>query len=482
MNAPSLDAVVVGAGPNGLSAAVALARAGYTVKVLEGTSKIGGGCRSAELTKPGFVHDICAAVHPMGVSSPFFQRLPLGEHGLTWLHTDIPLANPFDDGSASALHRDLDVTAASLGDDGPAYKELMEPLLARWDELAPDLLGPLRPPNHPILMARFGLKALRSSAGLYRSLFRGEHARALLGGISAHALVPLDGLATASFGLVMGVVGHAYGWPVARGGSQSIVNALASYLRSLGGEIETEHVVRSMADIPPSRVVLFDLTPRQVSAICGDQLPAGYRERLAAYRYGPGSFKIDYALSGPVPWTAEVCRRAGTVHVAGTLEEMVLSERAIHEGKVVDRPYVLFAQQSVADPSRAPAGQHTGWAYCHVPHGSTIDMTSRIEAQIERFAPGFRDLVLASAARGPRQIEAYNENFIGGDINGGQQDLLQLFTRPVARVDPYSTPNPRLFFCSSSTPPGGGVHGMCGYFAALSAVDRLGGDRHVLPW
>lgn len=476
MDASVLDAVVVGAGPNGLAAAVALARAGYSVGVLEGSPKLGGGCRTAELTLPGFRHDVCAAVHPIGRASPFLNRLPLGEHGLEWLHPELPLAHPFDDGSAAVLRRDLGETAAGLGEDGARYEELFGPIVSDWPQLLPEILGPLRVPRHPLVMARFGLPALRSVAGLCRGQFKGPHARALLAGISAHALVPLDGPATASFGLVMGAAGHVSGWPVARGGSQAIVESLASLLRSLGGWLETGRPVRSLRDVPPSRVVLFDLTPRQVLAICGDQLPAGYRERLGAYRYGPGSFKIDYALSGPIPWTAEPCRRAGTVHLGATLEEMIESERAIHEGRVSGRPYVLVAQQSLVDPSRAPAGQHTAWVYCHVPHGSDIDMTAAVEAQLERFAPGFRDLVLARSARGPRELERYNENNIGGDINGGQQDLGQLFTRPVARSDPYATPNPRLFFCSSSTPPGGGVHGMCGYFAALSAIARLGGE------
>jgi phytoene dehydrogenase-like protein len=469
-----LDAIIVGAGPNGLAAAVALARAGWQVRVYEAQATIGGGARSAELTLPGFVHDICSAIHPLGMGSPFFSSLPLADYGLEWIQPDLPLAHPLPDGQAVALHRSLEETALALGRDGANYRRLLRPLVNQWGALAEDILGPLRVPHHPLLLARFGLSALLPARLLARLVFQTPEARALFAGNAAHALLPLEKPLTSSFGLVLAALGHAVGWPLPRGGSQSIVAALAAYLRSLGGEIITDTPISHIDELPPAQAVLFDLTPRQLLRIAGHRLPAGYQRALARYRYGMGVFKIDYALSEPIPWTAATCRRAGTVHVGGTLGEIAASESAAGHGRISEQPFVLVAQQSLFDETRAPAGQHTGWAYCHVPHGSTEDMTARIEAQIERFAPGFRDTIRARHTLHTGDLETYNANYIGGDINGGVQDLLQLFTRPVPRWVPYSTPDPHIFLCSSSTPPGGGVHGMCGYHAAQAVLRAYG--------
>jgi phytoene dehydrogenase-like protein len=477
----SYDALVIGSGPNGLSAAVALARAGLTVKVFEAKDTIGGGTRSAELTLPGFVHDICSAIHPMGVASPFLRTLPLEQHGLAWVHPPTPLAHPLDDGSAALLERSLDDTGRSLGPDAQAYRRLMAPLVEHAEALFPDLLGPLRIPRHPILMTRFGLRALRSATGLARAHFRGPHAKALFAGCAAHSILPLDRLLTSAIGLVLALAGHAIGWPCARGGSQSIADALASYLRALGGEIETTRPIRSLRELPNARAILFDLTPRQILSIAGDALPAGYRRRLERYRYGPAVFKLDWALDAPIPWRAPECARAATVHLGGTIEEIADAEAAVWRGEHHARPYVLVAQQSLFDATRAPAGKHTGWAYCHVPSGSTEDMTATIEAQMERFAPGFKDTILARATTSPADFQRHNENYVGGDITGGVADLGQLFTRPVARIVPYATPNPTLYLCSSSTPPGAGVHGMCGYFAAKAVLRRVFGKRIDAP-
>ncbi|MFQ5614734.1 MAG: phytoene desaturase family protein [Anaerolineae bacterium] len=467
------DAVVVGSGPNGLAAAITLAQAGWAVLVLEAGETVGGGARSAGLTLPGFTHDVCSAIHPLGIGSPFFRALPLAEHGLAWIQPPLPLAHPLDDGTAVLLERSVEATGEALGRDAAAYRRLMAPLVGDWDRLAGDLLGPLPlPPRHPLTLARFGLKAIRSARGLAEGRFKAERARALFAGLAAHSLMPLEQPLTAAFGLILGLLGHATGWPLPRGGSQSISNALAGYLRSLGGEIVTGAPVASVDDLPPARAVLFDVTPRQLARIAGPHLPNRYRRRLMAYRYGPGAFKVDWALDGPIPWRAEACARAGTVHLGGSLAEIAAAERATWRGQHPERPYVLVAQQSLFDPTRAPEGKHTAWAYCHVPNGSTFDMTARIEAQLERFAPGFKDRVLSRSVKSPRQLERYNANYIGGDINGGVQDLRQLFARPTLRLRPYSTPNKRLFICSSSTPPGGGVHGMCGYHAARTALRR----------
>lgn len=468
---PDYDAVIVGSGPNGLAAAIELARAGWSVVVYEGNPTIGGGARTMEFTLPGFRHDICSAIHPLGVGSPFFRSLPLQQFGLEWLHPDAPLAHPLDDGTAAVLHRSFDDTGHTLGEDAAAYRNLLETFARNWDRLAQDILGPFPfPPRHPFLLARFGLPALLPASALARLWFRGKRARALFAGCAAHSIMALDKVVTASFGIVMALLGHAVGWPFPRGGSQKIADAMAAYLNTLGGKVITDTPISSIDDLPSSRVVLFDVTPRQLVRIAGHHLPDGYKRRLQGYRYGPGAFKVDWALAGPIPWKALDCARAGTVHVGGALEEIEYSEREMWRGRIAEKPFVLVAQQSLFDSTRAPQGQHTGWAYCHVPNGSTVDMTERIERQIERFAPGFRDLILARHTISAAQYPNHNPNFIGGDINGGVQDLRQIFTRPVARLVPYSTPNQRIYLCSSSTPPGGGVHGMCGYHAAQAVL------------
>ena len=465
------DAVVVGAGPNGLAAAIELARAGRSVLVLERAGVVGGGTRTAELTLPGFRHDVCSAIHPLAAGSPFLRSLALHRFGLELLEPPVQAAHPLDDGSAVAVHRSVDQTAAGLGIDAAAYASLIGPLAREWDALAEIVLGPPRLPRHPALAARFGLSGLQPADVLARRVFGGERARALLAGMAAHSIQPLSAPGTAAFGLVLLALAHATGWPVARGGSAAIASALRACLEALGGERETGREVRSLRDLPPARAVLFDLTPRQLLSICGPgDLPSSYRRALARFRYGPGAFKLDYALSGPVPWQAAECRAAGTVHLGGTLAEISASEAAVAAGRHPERPYVLVAQPAVIDPSRAPGGGHTLWAYCHVPNGSSADMTAAIEAQIERFAPGFADLVLARAARGPAQLEADNPNYVGGDINAGAATLRQTLARPVVRLNPYATPNRALFVCSASTPPGGGVHGMCGYHAARAAL------------
>ena len=468
-----MDAVVVGSGPNGLAAAVALARAGRSVLVVEAADTVGGGARSAELTLPGFVHDVCSAVHPMAVASPFFKTLPLAEHGLEWVHPDAPFAHPLDDGTAAALQHDVNATAESLGPDARAYRRLMGSLVHSADGLFDDLLGPFRFPRRPFAALRFGWRAIRSGAGLASAWFRGTPAKALLAGLAAHAVLPLEQSPSAAIALMLGIAGHAVGWPFPKGGAQKIADALASLLRSLGGRIETGRRVASVDELPPSRAVLLDVTPRQVLALAGHKFHARYRRALERYRYGPGVFKVDWALSAPIPWRAAECRRAGTVHVGGTLEEVAAVERAPWRGEHTERPFVLLAQPTLFDPTRAPAGKHVAWGYCHVPHGSTFDMTDRIEAQVERFAPGFRDLILARHTMNTAAMERHNPNHVGGDITGGVADWWQLFTRPVMRLNPYTTPARGLYICSSSTPPGGGVHGMCGYFAARAALKRM---------
>ena len=466
------DAVVIGAGPNGLAAAIVLARAGHSVLVVEARETIGGGARSKELTLPGFMHDICSAFHPLGIGSPFFRTLPLERFGLEWIQPDIPLAHPLDDGTAMLLQRSVTETAQTLGVDAAAYEAFMGPFVAHWPRIEAAFLGPLRlrPLLHPFALAPFGLDALQSARGLAMRHFKGERARALLAGVSAHSMLPLEQMMSAAAGVLLMTAGHVYGWPMPRGGSQAIVDALAAYLRSLGGEIRTEAEVKHIADLPSARAYLCDITPRQIIRIAGDRLPTSYLHRLERYRYGPGSFKIDFALDGPIPWTAQECLKAGTVHVGGTLSEIAASERHVWRGEPSARPYVLVGQQSLFDATRAPAGKETVWAYCHVTNGSKIDMTEQIETQIERFAPGFRERILARHVTGAADLEQYNANYVGGDINGGVQDIWQMFTRPTIRLDPYTTPAEDVFICSSSTPPGGGVHGMCGYFAAQSAL------------
>ncbi|HEY7968246.1 MAG TPA: NAD(P)/FAD-dependent oxidoreductase [Solirubrobacteraceae bacterium] len=466
-----VDAVVVGAGPNGLAAAIELARNGRSVHLIEGRDSVGGGTRTAELTLPGFRHDVCSAVHPLAVGSPFLRSLALERHGLELIEPSVQAAHPLDDGDAAVLVRSLEETADALAGDARAYRSLMGAFASHWDRLAEFVLAPLtRPPRSPLLAARFGSRAVLPAALTARVRFRTPKARALVAGMAAHSMRPLDAPGTTAFALVMLSLGHACGWPVARGGSGEITLAMARHLEELGGTIELGRPVSSLAELPASRAVLFDVTPRQLGEICGDQLPRRYRRSLARFRYGAGVFKIDYALSGPVPWTAEAARAAGTVHLGGTLEQIAASEKSIAKGTPAQSPYVLIAQQSLDDPTRAPGGQQTLWAYCHVPNASSVDMTEAIERQIERFAPGFRDLVLARATRSPAALEAENPNNVGGDIGGGATSLWQTIARPVLRANPYRTPNERILICSASTPPGGGVHGMCGFHAARSAL------------
>jgi phytoene dehydrogenase-like protein len=463
------DAVVVGAGPNGLAAAIELARAGVSVRVLEAEATVGGGCRSAELTLPGFVHDVCSAIHPLAVGSPFMRSVPLEEHGVEWVHPPAALAHPFDDGSAAVVVRSVTETGASLGVDARRYELLMGPLVDRCDAITDDLLAPLGRPRNLGAFARFSALSALPAAAAARASFRGEAARGLFAGLAAHSLLPLTRLPTAAFGWFLGLLAHGVGWPLARGGSQAIAEAMASYLRSLGGEVETGRRVESLGELEGVERVVLDVTPRQFLALATGRLPEPYRGRLERFRYGPGVFKLDWALDGPIPWRARECAQAATVHVGGALAELVASEREPWRGGVVERPFVLLAQQSLFDPSRAPSGKQTAWAYCHVPNGWGGDATERVEAQVERFAPGFRDLILARSAMGPAELELHDANYVGGDINGGAADLRQTFARPVPRR-PYATPLPGVFLCSSSTPPGGGVHGMCGYHAARAAL------------
>jgi phytoene dehydrogenase-like protein len=464
------DAVVVGAGPNGLVAAITLAAAGRSVLVIEASDTIGGGCRSAELTHPGFVHDVCAAVHALAASSPAFTELDLARHGLEWIHPELPLAHPLDDGSAAVLHRSLDETAAGLGSDAAAWKRLMGPSVRHWSQLAPQLMGPIvSVPRHPVTLARFGLKALLPASVMQRR-FDTDRAAALFGGCAAHAFLPLTSPLTASFGMMLALSAQTGGWPIAKGGSQAVVDALAAHLRELGGTIQTGRRVERLDDLPSHRAVLFDTNPEQLASIAGDHLPARYRARLHRFRHGPAAYKVDYALDGPVPWTNPDCRRAGTVHVGGTFAQIRSAEADVAAGRMPERPFILVAQQSLFDPSRAPDGKHTFWAYAHVPNGWTGDASQAIDRQIERFAPGFRDLVTARHVMPPAVQQRYNANNVGGDIGGGSHGGLQLVFRPTPRLRAYATPNPSLFLCSASSPPGGGVHGMCGRNAARVAL------------
>jgi phytoene dehydrogenase-like protein len=467
----SLDAIVVGSGPNGLSAALLLARAGLKVRIVERNATIGGGTLTEELTIPGFRHDVCSSIHPMALASPFFRSLGLA---VEWGESEFVVAQPFDDGRAAVMRRSVQETAASFGGDAQAYERLIDPFVRNAAALFPEVLRRIRPLTpHPFLMARFGLVGLRSSDAI-ASRFEGREARALFAGCAAHGVVPLDSAATAAFGIMLIASGHAYGWPAARGGSVRISDALEKHLRLLDVEIETGHEVRALAELPPSRVVLLDLTPRQIVNVAGDELPPRYVRRLQSFRYGPGVFKIDWALDGPVPWRNEECRRSATVHLGGPYEEVAQWESDVARGKVGERPFLIFTQPTMVDPTRAPAGKEVAWAYAHVPNGWEGDLTDAMERQVERFAPGFRDLILGRNVMRPRDIEAHNPNMIGGDIGGGANDVVQFLARPVLKRDPYATPNERLFICSSSTPPGGGVHGMCGYWAARSVLRRLG--------
>src|SRR5881398_995901 len=472
------DAVVVGSGPNGLAAAITLARAGCSVLVCEANATIGGGARSAELTLPGFLHDVCSAVHPLAAGSPFFKTLPLERLGLEWIESEIPLAHPLDNGSAACLYRDIDVTAEQLFDDSGAYRRLMKPLARDWENLSIEFLKPmLHWPQHPITLAHFGILALCPATLLAKSNFKGEQARSLFAGIAAHSFLPLEAPVSSAFGLVLGLAGHAVGWPIPRGGSQQISNALADYLRALGGKIEVNRPVENLGDLPKSRAILLDVSVWEFAQIAGPEMPSRYRRRLESFRHAPGIFKIDYALSEPIPWKAQACRRAGTIHLGGGIDEIAAAERDVARGTIPERPFTLVAQQSLFDETRAPPGQHTLWAYCHVPFDCKIDMSDSIESQIERFAPGFRDCVLPLPKLSGADLEKSNANLGGGDINGGAANLMQLIARPTFSPTPYRTPLRGVYLCSSSTPPGGGVHGMCGYHAARLALREIFGKR-----
>ncbi|HEY7439785.1 MAG TPA: NAD(P)/FAD-dependent oxidoreductase [Acidimicrobiia bacterium] len=467
------DAVVVGSGPNGLVAAVTLARAGWKVLVLEAADRPGGGTRSEELTLPGLTHDVCSAIHPLAVGSPAFRALPLHEHGLTWVHPDVPLVHPLDGGDAVVLDRSVDVTAQGLGADGDAYRRLFEPLVSAGMGLVDDLLSPLRiPPRHPLAVARYGLDGIRSTVAVARSRFETEEARALFAGLSGHSMLSLRAPMTAGFGMVLAALGHLVGWPMPRGGSQSIASALVSLLEAHDGEVVTGRRVTSLHDLPDARATMLDVTPRQVLHLFGYQLPPRYARRLARYRHGVGVWKVDWALDAPIPWSAPECRRAATVHLGATLPEIAAAEDEVQAGRHPRRPLVLLVQPTLFDDTRAPAGMHTAWAYCHVPNGSTVDMTAHIEDQVERFAPGFRTTILARHVMSPSGLEAHDANYVGGDINGGVADIRQFAARPVASLHPWRLPVKGMYLCSASTPPGGGVHGMCGWQAAREALRR----------
>ena len=464
------DAVVIGAGPNGLAAAIELARHGCRVVVFEAAATPGGGVRSGAVTLPGYTHDLCSAVYPLAAASPFLNTLPLHDYGLEWITPPLAVAHPFDDGAAAFLSTSLSDSDLGTSEDAAAYAALISPFLVRSESFFDSVLRPLTRLRHPMLLARFGFTGVRSAETIARQVFSGQRAQALFAGLAAHAVLPLTEPITAAVGLVLAVSAHAAGWPIPRGGAQHLTKAMVAYLESLGGEVVCNHSVSSLDELPSASAFLFDLGPRQVSAIAGNRLPTGYRARLNSYRYGPGAFKIDWALDAAIPFTATACSDASTIHLGGSREEIAAAERAVWQGDHPQRPFVLLAQPSKFDSSRAPQGRHTAWAYCHVPANSIVDMTGRIEDQVERFAPGFKKLILARHTMSPRSFERYNPNYVGGDIGGGVQDWRQLVARPVLRWSPYATPARELYICSSSTPPGGGVHGMCGYHAARKAI------------
>ncbi|MEQ9263767.1 MAG: NAD(P)/FAD-dependent oxidoreductase [Balneolaceae bacterium] len=477
--AASFDAVIVGSGPNGLSAAILLAQNGLSVKVIEAKETIGGGTRTLELTEPGFLHDVCSAVHPTALSSPFLRALPLQQFGLEWIHPEVPVAHPLEDGQAFTVSRSLDETLLGLGKDSRSYQSLYKSFTDNWETLSNDLFGTLRSVRYPFSMARFGWYGMFSAKHLANSLFKNPELKAFFAGMAAHSIVPLEKAFTASFGIVLGTSVHSVGWPIAKGGSASISYAMAEYFKSLGGVIETGNMITSVAQIEESNVILFDLTPHQIATIAGSKLPPAFKSRLEKFQYGPGAFKIDWALSESVPWLNEKCRKAGTLHLGGSLEEISFSEQEIWKGNYPDKPYVIISQPSVFDSSRAPEGKHTLWGYCHVPNGSEEDCTEQIENQIERYAPGFRDTIISKNTMTATQFQSYNPNYIGGDINGGAQFFKQLFARPVLKWDPYALPAKGLYICSSSTPPGGGVHGMCGFHAARSVLKNEFGVKEM---
>jgi phytoene dehydrogenase-like protein len=464
-------ACIIGAGPNGLAAAIVLAQAGLQVDVFEAEPIAGGAARTLELTLPGFRHDFGSAVYPLGAGSPFFTSLPLSEYGLQWLHSPAPVAHPLDDGMAVVLERDLAEAKSSLGEDGKAWLDLVKPFVEHWREFASDVLRPVSLiPKNPFLMARFGINALRSARGI-ASRFRNERTQALFAGLAAHSCLGLDEVLSGAFGMLMAIPAHAVGWPIPRGGAQSLTNALCGYLAKLGGKISTSSRLENIEQLSDYDLQMFDVTPRQLLALAGERLSKRYRGQLERFRYGAGAFKVDYALRNPIPWRAADCLRAATVHIGGGFDEVAESERAVRAGSHPDRPFVLLVQPSLFDPSRAPGGKHTAWAYCHVPNGSTEDMLPRLEGQIERFAPGFRDCVLARRVFSPADLKTRDANLVGGDIGGGALDARQFLFRPTRRH--YTTSDPSIFLCSSSTPPGGGVHGMCGYYAARAALAKF---------
>ena len=467
------DVVIIGSGPNGLSAGIFLAQKGLKVLILEAAETVGGGTRTAELTLPGFHHDICSAVHPMGVLSPYFQQLKLEEYGLEWVYPDVSVAHPLDGEEAVILSKSVEETALNLGRDGNAYKRLLTPFAQHIDSLLEDSLKPLGMPKHPLLLANFGLKAAFPATTFAKLFFKEKRAKALFAGCAGHSVLPFEKIFTAALGLIFLACGHAVDWPFAKGGSQSIANALLKCFQAAGGAIQFSSRVMNFKELPPAKAYLFDTDPKQLADIAETELPKGYLKRLRNYNYGMGTFKIDYALSESIPWKDKRCLEASTVHLGGTIEEIAISEKAAWNGKHSNKPYVLLAQQSQFDESRSPNGQHTCWAYCHVPFGSELDRSQVIENQIERFAPGFKDIILAKSSMNTKAFYNYNLNYLGGAVTGGAADITQLFTRPVARINPYSTPNPQIYICSASTPPGGGVHGMCGYWAAKSLIKKL---------
>ncbi len=468
------DAVVIGSGPNGLAAAITMARAGCSVLVIEAKDAFGGGMRSAELTLPGYVHDVCSAAHPMGISSPFFRDVPLDQFGLEWIMPSAPVAHPLDNQPSVVMEQSIEATLESLDTvDRKAYRWLFQMAVNHYEDILDQFLGPLMIPKKPLLIAQFGVRAIVPTTLLMKTIFRGERARALFSGIAAHSILPLEWTPSAGVGMVLGMLAHAVNYPLAKGGSQKIADAMVGYLRSLGGELRLNWHIKSFDELPSAKAYFFDTAPRGFIEIMGESLPAGYANELRRFRYAPGVFKVDYALDAPIPWRDPNTARASTIHVGGTLDELAHSERAVWRGEHVERPYILLIQPTAHDPSRAPEGKHVVWAYCHVPNGSTVDMTAAIDAQIERFAPGFQERVLAKSTRNTAQVEEYNPNYVGGDVNAGAQTLMQLFTRPAFRLLPYITPVKGVYLCSSSTPPGGGVHGMCGWHAAKIALERM---------
>lgn len=464
------EAIIIGSGPNGLAAAIYLQQQGLKTAVYEQASTPGGSTRTEELTLPGFQHDVGSAILPMGVASPFFRTLPLTDYGLKWIYPDIPYSHPLKDGTAISCFQDLNKTAQQLGEDEKSYLKIFEPLVKDWEKIDKDLLGPLGLPGNPLNFIKFGLKAIPSAKMLAKHYFQNERSKVFFYGSAAHSTLPLTNIASASFGLVLTTMAHKYGWPFPEGGAKNFIISLIKYYQSLGGEVHLNTNITHVEDLPSAKAYLFDLTPKQLLKIKGTDFPSLYRKRMASFQYGAGVYKVDWALSEPIPFTSEKCRKSGTVHIGFSTDEIEMSEKHIHQKQMTDTPYVLVAQHSIFDKTRAPEGKHTGWAYCHVPNGSIRDFTGIIENQIERAAPGFKDTILKRSAMNTVQLEQWNPNIVGGDINGGRQDITQLFTRPIISASPYSTPDPRIYICSSSTPPGGGVHGMCGYNAAKKVI------------